>query len=50
MGARDLPADQLRAEAILAELMSEFLRPPADVTVSQWADGNRMLSGKAFGK
>lgn len=47
MGARDLAEDAMRAEAILAELVAEFLRPPADVTVSQWADGNRMLSGKA---
>ena len=47
MSARDLPADQLRADAIRAELIAEFLRPPANITVSQWADTNRMLSGKA---
>lgn len=36
-----------RAECLVAELLAEFLRPPAAITVSQWADANRMLSGKA---
>lgn len=40
-------AELARAERIAAELLAEFLRPPAAITVSQWADANRMLSGKA---
>lgn len=49
MGAMELLplADEARAEALVAELFAEFMRPPAAVTVSQWADANRMLSGKA---
>ena len=49
MGAREsiTLADAGRAERLVAELFAEFMRPPAAVTVSQWADGNRMLSGKA---
>lgn len=39
--------DELRADALLQSLVAEFMRPPADVTVSQWADQNRILSGKA---
>lgn len=40
-------SDLERAEALVADLMAEFLRPPASITVSEWADANRMLSGKA---
>lgn len=40
-------AELARAEYLVAELLAEFLRPPAAITVSQWADANRMLSGKA---
>ena len=40
-------AELARAECLVAELLAEFLRPPAAITVSQWADANRMLSGKA---
>ena len=49
MGARESAAlaDPARAERLVAELFEEFLRPPAAVTVSQWADTHRMLSGKA---
>lgn len=39
--------DEARAEALAAQLFAEFMRPPAAVTVSQWADAHRMLSGKA---
>ena len=47
MGARDLPDDLARANALVSAMFAEFMRPPADLTVSQWADRNRMLSGKA---
>ena len=47
MGAHDLPADFARAEAMAAAMFAEFFRPPANQTVSQWADANRMLSGKS---
>ena len=39
--------DEARAESLAAALFAEFMRPPADVTVSQWADRHRLLSGKA---
>lgn len=39
--------DEARAESLAAALFAEFMRPPAAVTVSQWADGHRILSGKA---
>jgi len=47
MGSRDLPDDYTRAAALVDSMFAEFMRPPANVTVSQWADKNRMLSGKA---
>jgi len=47
MGARDLPDDFARAAALVDALFVEFMRPPANITVSQWADKHRMLSGKA---
>jgi phage terminase large subunit GpA-like protein len=47
MGSRDLPDDYARAAALVSALFAEFMRPPANLTVSQWADKNRMLSGKA---
>jgi len=47
MGARDLPDDYTRAAALVDALFVEFMRPPANITVSQWADKHRMLSGKA---
>lgn len=40
-------SDQERADDLVKTLFAEFLRPPALITVSEWADGNRMLSGKA---
>ena len=39
--------DEARAESLAAALFAEFMRPPAAVTVSQWADAHRLLSGKA---
>lgn len=48
MGAHDFQCgDTRRAELLLGELLREFLHPPADITVSEWADRHRMLSGKA---
>lgn len=47
MGSRDLPTDLARATALVSAMFAEFMRPPANLTVSQWADRNRMLSGKA---
>jgi hypothetical protein len=36
MGARDLPDDYARAAALVSALFAEFMRPPANLTVSQW--------------
>jgi phage terminase large subunit GpA-like protein len=49
MGAMEQIAteDEARAESLAAALFAEFMRPPAAITVSQWADGHRILSGKA---
>ena len=47
MGAHDLPADYARAEALASSMWAEFFRPPANQTVSEWADANRQLSGKS---
>ena len=47
MGARDVADDDIKLQEAMQEVLSEFARPPADLTVSQWADGNRMLSSKA---
>jgi phage terminase large subunit GpA-like protein len=44
MGARDL--DLLDADHLLAALWAEFLAPPPRLTVTQWAERHRMLSGK----
>lgn len=46
MGARDLP-DDIRAQQLVRAVFAEFMRPPADLTVSEWSDENRVLSGKA---
>lgn len=43
---RDLPDDELRAADLLSELMREFLAPPPRLTVTEWAERNRVLSGK----
>lgn len=45
--ALDPAIDEARAAALIDALFAEFMRPPADETVSQWADANRILSGKA---
>lgn len=48
MGARDHPlTDHQRAAELIDRLFAEFMRPPANQTVSEWADRNRMLSSKA---
>ena len=47
MIATEIVADDLRAAQLVQALFSEFMRPPADITVSQWADAQRILSGKA---
>jgi len=44
MGARDLlTAD---ADALLASIWREFLAPPQRLTVTEWAERHRILSGK----
>lgn len=45
--AQAVDMDAQRADALLDELAAEFLRPPTDMTVSTWADANRVLSSKA---
>lgn len=49
MGALEMftRQDERRAWALYEALRAEFMRPPALMTVSQWADEFRMLSGKA---
>jgi phage terminase large subunit GpA-like protein len=42
-----LEVDEARARALVDALFAEFMRPPADQTVSEWADAERILSGKA---
>lgn len=47
MGARDLtPEDLAAAEALESALWAEFMSPPPTLTVTQWAEQNRVLSGK----
>lgn len=46
MSSRDLAHDVLRATDLLNELFSEYLAPPARMTVTQWAEKNRVLSSK----
>lgn len=46
MSARDLPADLARAAALLADLIADYLAPPPDITVTQWAERHRILSAK----
>lgn len=45
MGARDLPptAD---AAALVARIFAEFLAPPPLLTVTEWAEAHRVLTGK----
>ena len=47
MGAREIPDDITRASALVDALFVEFMRPPANLTVSQWADRKRVLSSKS---
>jgi len=46
MGARDLPTDEARAAALLADLLATYLAPPPRLTVTEWAERNRVLSAK----
>ena len=45
MGSRDL-AVSVDAEALLASIWREYLCPPPRLTVTQWAELHRVLSGK----
>ena len=45
MGSRDLPAT-LDAKALVDRIFAEFLAPPPLLTVTEWANRNRILSGK----
>lgn len=45
--APELITDDQRAAQLVQALFSEFMRPPADLSVSAWADAERILSGKA---
>jgi phage terminase large subunit GpA-like protein len=45
MGARDFVA-LCDAEALLAEVWREYLAPPPRLTVTEWAERHRILSGK----
>lgn len=44
MGARDLPLCD--ATTLLASVWREYLAPPPKVTVTEWAEQHRILSGK----
>jgi len=47
MGARDAtPEDLAAAELLEAALWAEFMAPPPVLTVTQWAERHRILSGK----
>ena len=43
MGARDLQTD-VDADQLLASVWREFLAPPPDLSVTQWAELHRVLS------
>ena len=45
MGARQ-PVEMLSADALEAALWREFMAPPPLLTVTQWAERHRILSGK----
>ena len=45
MGARDLP-DLVNADELLGAIWREFLSPPERLTVTEWAEQHRILSGK----
>lgn len=46
MSARDLPGHEARAAELFVELQAEFLAPPPRLTVTEWAEQHRILSGK----
>ncbi len=47
MGARDFTAEDLaQAEALESAIWAEFMAPPPAFTVTEWAERNRILSGK----
>lgn len=45
MGARDF-ALQTDADALIGEVWREYLAPPRKLTVTEWAEANRVLSSK----
>jgi phage terminase large subunit GpA-like protein len=46
MGARDLAFDDAEADAIFDRIWREQCAPPPQFTVTEWAEANRILSGK----
>lgn len=46
MGARDLPHQLLDADELIDAVWREFLRPAPILTVTEWAERHRILSGK----
>lgn len=46
MGARDLPDDLVRASELVTSILAEFMAPPPRITITEWAERNRVLSGK----
>ena len=46
MGARDHLPTLVDADALLTDLWREFLAPPPRLTVTEWAEKHRILSGK----
>jgi phage terminase large subunit GpA-like protein len=46
VGARDLATDFVDAEQLLDEIWREYMAPPPRFTVTEWAEENRVLSGK----
>lgn len=46
MGARDVFIDLVDADALVASILREFAAPPPRISVTEWAEANRVLSGK----
>ncbi|MBK9362988.1 MAG: phage terminase large subunit family protein [Rubrivivax sp.] len=46
MGARDLELDLVNADDLVRAVFAEFLAPPPLITVTDWAERSRVLSGK----